>query len=111
MDFGELRWTSVPPPHRDTCLGQCAANLGVSVNSKAEATLGRSSTPLLVREWITCCKQASKGAHSLKSIWDEMVGDIVKFGVRCLTGDGDMQLFSVVTELRALGLQAKFAAA
>ena len=59
---------------------------------------------------MTAKKEVSEGSHSLKLLWDEIVGDIIKFGVRILTGDWNMQLFSVVTELRARGLQANLAA-
>ena len=59
---------------------------------------------------MTAKKEISKGSESLKSFWDEIVGDITKHGVRIFTGDFNMQLFSAVAELRARGLQANLAA-
>ena len=59
---------------------------------------------------MTAKKEISEGSRSLKSFWDEIVGDITKHGVRVFTGDFNMQLFSAVAELRARGLQANLAA-
>ena len=59
---------------------------------------------------MTAKKEISEGSRSLKSFWDEFVGDITKHGVRIFAGDFNMQLFSAVAELRARGLQANLAA-
>ena len=59
---------------------------------------------------MTAKKEVEGGSQSLKRFWDEIVGDIIKHGVRIFSGDLNMQLFSVVTELRARGLQANLAA-
>ena len=59
---------------------------------------------------MTAKKEISEGSQSLKRFWDEIVGDIIKHGVRIVSGDLNMQLFSAVTELRARGLQANLAA-
>ena len=59
---------------------------------------------------ITAKKEISEGSQSLKRSWDEIVGDIIKDGVRIVSGDLNMQLFSAVAELRARGLQANLAA-
>ena len=59
---------------------------------------------------MTAKKEVEAGSQSLKHFWDEIVRDITKHGVRIFSGDLNMQLFSVVTELRARGLQANLAA-
>ena len=43
-------------------------------------------------------------------VWNEVARHIVQFGVRVLTGDFNMALWSTVVELRARGLQANLAA-
>ena len=59
---------------------------------------------------MTAKKDISEGSQSLKRFWDEIVGVIIKHGVRIVSGDMNMQLFSAVAELRARGLQANLAA-
>ena len=60
--------------------------------------------------YMTAKKDISEGSQSLKRFWDEIVGDIIKHGVRIFSGDLNMQFFSAVAELRARGIQANLAA-
>ena len=59
---------------------------------------------------MTAKKDVTDGSRSMKKFWDEMAQHILEFGVRLVTGDFKMALWTVIPELRARGFQANLAA-
>lgn len=58
---------------------------------------------------MTAKKEVSEGARAFKQLFDDLVGCIVRHGVRVLAGDFNMAMMQVLPELRARGLQANLA--
>ena len=56
------------------------------------------------------CTYKPDGWTTIKNFWDEVAENIVKFRVRILVGDWNMQLFCVILELRARGIHINLAA-